>query len=237
MNILLLGYGKMGKAIEAIALKRGHQIVGRIDNVDERNQFQNSKGVDVVIEFSQPEAVIDNLKFCFDNSLPVVCGTTGWLTHKENIENYCHEKKGTLFHTSNFSLGVNIFFYLSEHLAKMMNAYPDYNVTIDETHHTQKKDAPSGTAISLAEGVIKHLDRKRGWCLGKNSNPEALVINSFRVDPDPGTHIVKYHSAVDDIEIKHKAHSREGFATGAVVVAEWIKDKKGIFTMKDFLGF
>jgi 4-hydroxy-tetrahydrodipicolinate reductase len=237
MNILLLGYGKMGKAIEAIALKRGHHVVGRVDNIEERNQFQNSKQVDVVIEFSQPEAVVDNLKFCFDNTLPVICGTTGWLNHKPEIENYCQEKQGTFFQASNFSLGVNIFFNLSEHLAKMMNAYPDYQVRIDETHHTQKKDAPSGTAISLAEGILKHLDGKKSWTLGENSNPEALVINSFRVDPDPGTHIVKYHSLVDDIEIKHKAHSREGFAMGAVVVAEWIKDKKGIFTMKDFLGF
>jgi 4-hydroxy-tetrahydrodipicolinate reductase len=237
MNILLLGYGKMGKTIAAIALSRGHQIIAHIDNIEERNQFSNITQADVAIEFSQPEAVVDNLKYCFDNSLPVVCGTTGWLEFKGEVEKYCTQKNGTFFQASNFSLGVNIFFNLSEHLAKVMDSYTQYQVSIAETHHTQKKDAPSGTAISLAEGIIKNMNRKKSWSLGENSNAEALVINSFRIDPDPGTHVVTYHSPVDDIEIKHKAHSREGFAMGAVVVAEWIKDKKGIFTMKDFLGF
>lgn len=237
MNILLLGYGKMGKTIEAIALKRGHTIVGKIDNLAERNAFADSSRTDVAIEFSQPEAAINNLKFCFDQSIPVVCGTTGWLEHKAEVDNYCNTKGGALFQASNFSLGVNLFFRLSEHLATMMDKYNEYDVAIDETHHTQKKDAPSGTAITLAEGILKNLSRKQKWVAGKATSAQDLSINSFRVDPDPGTHIITYHSMVDDIEIKHKAHSREGFALGAVLVAEWIKGRKGILTMQDFLGF
>jgi 4-hydroxy-tetrahydrodipicolinate reductase len=237
MNILLLGYGKMGKAIEAIAIKRGHQIVGQIDNLEQRSSFKNFSSVNVAIEFSQPEVAVDNLTFCFDHSIPVVCGTTGWLEHKSLVDAYCLDKKGTLFQASNFSLGVNLFFQLNEYLSKMMDRYPEYTVSVDESHHTQKKDAPSGTAISLAEGILKNLHRKNTWKLGKSSSPEVLSIESFRIDPDPGTHTVRYQSSVDDIEIRHKAYSREGFALGAVLVAEWIKDRKGILNMRDFLGF
>jgi 4-hydroxy-tetrahydrodipicolinate reductase len=237
MNILLLGYGKMGKTIEGIAIQRGHTIVAHIDNQQEQNSFRDSGKTDVAIEFSQPDAVIDNLKFCFDHNIPVVCGTTGWLDRKAEVEDYCRQKNGTLFYASNFSLGVNIFFRVNEHLAKLMKSYSDYEITIDETHHTQKKDAPSGTAITIAEGILKNLDRKKQWNLGPATKPESLQINSFRVDPDPGTHVVKYTSAVDDIEIMHKAHSRQGFALGAVLVAEWVKDKKGVVNMTDFLGF
>lgn len=237
MNIVLLGYGKMGKTIEAIALKRGHSIIARIDNVTDRDAFKDYTKADVAIEFSQPEVAIDNLKFCFDHQIPVICGTTGWLSRKEEVDAYCLQKNGTLFQASNFSLGVNLFFRLNDYLAQMMDRYNEYDVLINETHHTQKRDAPSGTAITLAEGILKHLHQKKIWKLGETTQPDELSINSFRVDPDPGTHVIKYESTVDEIEIKHKAHSREGFALGAVLVAEWIKGKKGILSMKDFLGF
>jgi len=233
MKIVLIGYGKMGKTIERIAISRGHEIAGRIDVGDDINLF--SQTVDVAIEFTQPEAAVHNLKACFKKGIPVVCGTTGWLQHKAEIENECQSKNGTLLYSSNFSLGVNLFFKLNEYLAKLMERQTQYEVSIDETHHTQKKDAPSGTAITLAEGVIKNLKRKKEWKLGATQNKEALSINSFRIDPAPGTHVVKYASAVDDVEITHIAHSREGFALGAVMVAEWLAGKKGIYTMDDFL--
>lgn len=233
MKIVLIGYGKMGKTIERIAQSRGHEIVGRIDVGDHFSQFE--KPVDVAIEFTQPEAAVNNLKTCFDKGIPVVCGTTGWLKHKEEIEQHCTAKSGTLLYSSNFSLGVNLFFKLNEYLSKLMDRYAQYDVSINETHHTEKKDAPSGTAITLAQGVIKNIKRKTGWSLGVTENPGSLVINSFRKDPAPGTHVVKYTSEVDDIEITHTAHTREGFALGAVLVAEWMAGKKGIFTMDDFL--
>jgi len=233
MKILLVGYGKMGKTIEGIAVKRGHEIVGKIDVGDNLSDF--NQAADVAIEFTQPESVVGNLKVCLDKGIPVVCGTTGWLNQQQEVENFCRNKNGTLLYSSNFSLGVNIFFKINEYLARIMDRYPDYTVTIDETHHTQKKDAPSGTAITLAQGVIKYLKRKKEWVLGATEKTDALVINSFRVDPAPGTHVVKYKSAIDDIEITHTAHSREGFALGAVLVAEWLAGKKGIYTMDDFL--
>lgn len=235
MKILLIGYGKMGKAIESIALKRGHTVVGRIDNKEELLKFNS--GADAAIEFSQPDAVVENLKFCFDKKIPVACGTTGWLEKRKEMEGLCLQKGGAFFYASNYSLGVNIFFKLNEFLARLMNRQAGYDVSIDETHHTQKKDAPSGTAISLAEGIIKNYRSKKEWAPGKTSNPEALVINSFRIDPAPGTHMVKYQSPVDDLEIKHTAHSREGFALGAVLVAEWLAGKTGIYSMDDFLKF
>jgi 4-hydroxy-tetrahydrodipicolinate reductase len=235
MKILLIGYGKMGKAIEAIAVKRGHSIAGKIDNPEELSRFNSS--ADAEIEFSQPDAVVENLKFCFDKRIPVVCGTTGWLEKRKDIEESCLQKKGAFFYASNYSLGVNIFFKLNEFLAKVMNEQSGYDVTIDETHHTQKKDAPSGTAITLAEGVIKNYHSKKQWKLNQASGSDDLVINSFRVDPTPGTHVVKYQSIVDDLEIKHTAHSREGFALGAVRVAEWLAGKTGVYSMDDFLKF
>jgi len=233
MKILLIGYGKMGKTIEAIALNRGHEIAGKIDVDDNLHAYKDP--VDVAIEFTQPQSVVSNLKACIDKGIPVVCGTTGWANQQQEVEHFCKVKNGTLLYSSNFSLGVNIFFKLNEYLARMMDRYPQYEVAIDETHHTQKKDAPSGTAISLAHGVIKNLTRKKEWALETTENPEALVIKSFRVDPAPGTHVVKYKSVIDDIEITHTAHSREGFALGAVLVAEWLAGKKGVFTMDDFL--
>jgi len=233
MKILLIGYGKMGKIIEGIAKSRGHEIAGIIDVNDSLTDF--NKSVDVAIEFTQPEAVVSNLKTCFEKGIPVASGTTGWLKHRQEVEDYCLEKKGAFFYASNYSLGVNLFFKLNEFLAGIMDRYPQYNVSIDETHHTQKKDAPSGTAITLAEGVLNNLDRKKEWTLATTDKEEALSINSFRIDPAPGTHTVKYQSAIDDLEITHTAHSREGFALGAVLVAEWLAGKKGVFTMDDFL--
>jgi 4-hydroxy-tetrahydrodipicolinate reductase len=231
MKILLIGYGKMGKAIELIAKNRGHEITGHFD-VTDNPPFPPS---DVAIEFTQREAAVGNIKQCVAQGIPVVCGTTGWMDHFEEVAEFCKKNNAAFFYSSNYSLGVNIFFKLNEFLAKMMNAYPQYDVTIDETHHTEKKDSPSGTAITLANGIIRNLTRKKEWA--KNPNPETLVINSFRKDPAPGTHVIRYHSEIDDLEIVHTAHSREGFAVGAVLVAEWIVGKKGVFSMDDFLKF
>jgi 4-hydroxy-tetrahydrodipicolinate reductase len=235
MKILLIGYGKMGKIIEAIALERGHAIAGKVDNQDELSKFGGT--ADVAIEFSQPDAVIDNLKYCFEKRIPVVCGTTGWLERKNEMETLCREKQSSFFYASNYSLGVNLFFKLNEYLAKLMNGRSGYEVSIDETHHTQKKDAPSGTAITIAEGIIKNYPSKKSWALNATHTPDELLIRSFRVDPAPGTHSVQYKSTVDDISIQHTAHSRQGFALGAVLVAEWLAGKSGVYSMDDFLKF
>jgi len=235
MKILLIGYGKMGRIIEAIALERGHIIAGKVDNQEELSQFNGT--ADVAIEFSQPDAVIDNLKYCFEKKIPVACGTTGWLERKSEMEALCKQKQSTFFYASNYSLGVNLFFKLNEYLAKLMNGRAGYEVSVDETHHTQKKDAPSGTAISIAEGIIKNYPSKKRWTLNATGNTDELLIRSFRVDPAPGTLSVQYTSTVDDIFIQHKAHSRQGFALGAVLVAEWLADKSGVYSMDDFLKF
>lgn len=235
MNIVLVGYGKMGKTIERIALDRGHQIAAKID-IDNHAELATIKA-DVAIEFSHPDAAFNNVKKCIESGIPVVCGTTGWLEHKPEIEQLTVQKNGAFFYASNYSLGVNIFFKLNEHLASMLNNFNQYEVTLDEIHHTEKKDAPSGTAITLAEGILKHLNRKKSWVNKDTSNLQEIPIKSFRIDEVPGTHVVKYTSAIDDIEIKHTAHTREGFALGAVMVAEWIQDKKGVLNMDDFLKF
>ncbi|MBA4055020.1 MAG: 4-hydroxy-tetrahydrodipicolinate reductase [Marivirga sp.] len=235
MKIILLGYGKMGKIIERVALDRGHQITARID-IDNQSEFDTAEG-DVAIEFSHPEAALTNISKCLKRKLPVVCGTTGWLGRKSEVEALCKEMNGTFFYASNYSLGVNLFFKLNEHLATLMSKFPDYDITMDEIHHTEKRDAPSGTAITLAEGVLKHITRKKEWVNEKTEKADQLPIYSFRIDQVPGTHTVKYQSAIDDIEIRHTAHSREGFGKGAVMVAEWIRDKKGALTMDDFLQF
>ena len=235
MDIILLGYGKMGKIIERVALDRGHQISARID-IDNADDFETASG-DVAIEFSHPDAAFGNVKKCIERRLPVVCGTTGWLSKKSEIESLCKKHGSTFFYASNYSLGVNIFFKVNEYIARMMDNLSEYEIALDEIHHAEKKDAPSGTAITLAEGIINNVKRKRQWVNQKTGKAEDLFIESFRIDQVPGTHIVKYESAIDDIEIKHIAHSREGFAKGAVMVAEWIKDRKGIYTMDDFLRF
>jgi 4-hydroxy-tetrahydrodipicolinate reductase len=234
MKVLLIGYGKMGKAIEAIAIARGHEVVGKVDTNEELNRF-NQKA-DVAIEFTQPESAVKNILYCFDHQIPVVCGTTGWLDQKNEIERLCVEKKGGFFYASNYSLGVNLFFRLTSHLAKVMKPYSHYKVSIDETHHTQKKDAPSGTAITLAERIILEQPLIKEWQSTETQNPSSLVIRSHRIDPAPGTHTVKYQSSVDDIEITHTAHSREGFAQGAVLVAEWMVNREGVYSMDDFLS-
>lgn len=235
MKIILLGYGKMGKIIERIAIDRGHQISARID-VDNTHEFDSSVG-DVAIEFSHPDAAFENVKKCIERSLPVVCGTTGWLSRKPELEKICEKTNGAFFYASNYSLGVNIFFKANEYIAKMMNGISEYEISLDEIHHTEKKDAPSGTAITLAEGILANVTRKSKWVNHKTEKSDDLFIESFRIDQVPGTHVVKYESPVDDIQIKHIAHSREGFAKGAVMVAEWLKGKRGVFTMDDFLKF
>ena len=226
----------MGKIIEAIALKRNHIIAGKIDPATGLS-FDFASPADVAIEFTTPDSAVANIRLCLDKNIPVLSGTTGWLEQKKEVDDYCRLKQGTFFYASNYSMGVNIFFKLNEQLARMMQTQPSYNVQIDETHHTQKKDAPSGTAITLAEGILESLERKKRWV--KNDQPKGtdILIQSFREDPAPGTHVVKYQSPVDDIEIKHTAHSREGFAQGAVMVSEWLPAHKGVLGMDDFLKF
>jgi len=240
MNILILGYGKMGKIISQIAEERGHTIAGKIDesNTSLLNEL-DTNSIDVAIEFSQPDAAVKNLSWAINHNIPVVSGTTGWLDKKPEIEQLTLSKGGAFFYASNYSIGVNLFFKVNQFLAKMMNDQPDYSVRMEEIHHTEKKDAPSGTAITLAEGIIDRVDRVKRWDLDTEvaGNEHSLPITAIRQDPAPGTHIVTYHSEIDDIEIKHTAHSRKGFALGAVLVSEWIKDKKGVLSMDDFLTF
>lgn len=235
MNIILLGYGKMGKTIEKIALNRGHEITARID-IDNQDDLDDAEG-DMVIEFSHPDAAFNNITRCLLRKLPIISGTTGWLERRSEVLGLCKQVNGTFFYASNYSLGVNLFFKMNEYLARMMNGFPEYEISMDEIHHSEKKDAPSGTAISLAEGILKNVTRKKSWVSKKPTKAEELYIGSFRIDQVPGTHIVKYESAIDDIEIKHTAHSREGFALGAVLVAEWALNKKGVLSMDDFLKF
>lgn len=236
MNILLIGYGKMGKAIEVIAKERSHQIAGIIDP-GIGSSFDFLPAVDVAIEFTNPESAAANVKICIDHQIPVLSGTTGWLQARQETEAYCKLQQGTFFYASNYSLGVNLFFKINEALAQLMGRQSAYDVRIDETHHTQKKDAPSGTAITLAEGILRHLPFKKQWVKDETSKREDLVIQSVRKDPVPGTHEVTYHSSVDDICIKHTAHSREGFARGAIAVAEWLPRQQGVLGMSDFLKF
>jgi 4-hydroxy-tetrahydrodipicolinate reductase len=237
MRIALIGYGKMGKAIEAIALEQGHTIGLAIGSSNQQDfTAQNLAGCDVAIEFTNPQSAVNNIKKCIAAGTPVVCGSTGWLAQWEQVAAFCKEQNGTLLYASNFSLGVNLFFELNRVLASLMERHPGYDVSIDEIHHTQKKDAPSGTAITLAEQLLQHITRKTNWVNHNAENPSELAIISHRTDPAPGTHTVKYHSAIDDIEITHTAHSRTGFASGALQAALFLAGKKGIYTMKDVLG-
>ncbi|MBT8267498.1 MAG: 4-hydroxy-tetrahydrodipicolinate reductase [Bacteroidia bacterium] len=232
MRIALLGYGKMGKTIEKIAMSRGHSIVLKIT---EESEDYNIALADIAIDFSVPSAAVDNISNCLRNGVPVVCGTTGWLKDYNSIINLCKETDGAFIYASNFSLGVNIFFELNSKLAAMMSDLKDYNASIEEIHHTQKLDAPSGTAISLAEGIIENTDYT-SWELDPAKGSHEIPISAKRVKDVPGTHSVSYSSKVDSIEIRHEAYSRDGFALGAVVAAEWLLGKTGIFTMKDVLN-
>jgi 4-hydroxy-tetrahydrodipicolinate reductase len=238
MRIALIGYGKMGKAIERIAMVRGHEITLKIDLDNSQDMTpENLSGADVAIEFTGPSSALDNLLTCARYGLPVVCGSTGWLEHYPDVRQ-AFEKSGSAFlYASNFSVGVNIFFELNKKLASLMAPHKEYAVEMREIHHTTKKDAPSGTAITLAEEILAGIPSFTHWVNRPAENRSELPIISERVDPTPGTHCVKYHSKVDDIEIIHTALSREGFAEGAVLAAEFLQHKKGIFSMKDVLGF
>jgi len=240
MNILLLGYGKMGQLIGQIAESRGHSLAGKI-NIDNRSELDHldASQIDAAIEFSQPEAAVENIKWCIENGIPILSGTTGWLEKKPEIDSLTIEKNGAFFYASNYSIGVNIFFKVNEFLAKLMNETTGYTASIEEIHHTAKKDAPSGTAITLAEGIIDNKADFKDWYLTgeMDRSEQSLPITSKRIDPAPGTHIIRYQSEIDDIEISHTAHSRQGFALGAVLVAEWIQGKKGVLSMNDFLSF
>lgn len=237
MNFALIGYGKMGMAIEEIALAKGHNIVLKI-NIDNLEDFTeaNVKKADVAIEFSHPGSAFENVRKCLEWGVPVVCGTTGWLEKYEDAKQICLQNHSALLVTSNFSIGVNIFFEVNKRLAELMTQHSNYEVSMEEIHHTQKKDAPSGTAISLAEQILERVTRKKKWVNHLSNNADELEIISQRTDPAPGTHKVKYSSPIDDIEIIHTAHNRKGFAAGAVLAAEFIAGKQGIFTMKEVLG-
>jgi 4-hydroxy-tetrahydrodipicolinate reductase len=235
MKIALIGYGKMGQAIDAIATAKGHKIVIRANSKHPLTKEELAQA-DVAIEFTTPETAYQNVLKCFEANVPVVCGTTGWLDKLPEIKALTAEKKQAFLHATNFSVGVNIFFELNKKLAALMASQPQYNVWMEEIHHTHKKDAPSGTAITLAEQVLASVTRKTSWVNEESNEPAALPIISKRIDPAPGTHTINYTSAIDDITITHTAHSREGFAAGAVVAAEWLKGKTGVFTMREVLG-
>jgi len=227
----------MGKAIEEIALAKGHDVILTIDqpNLHEFTKENLSKA-DVAIEFTGPHSAFENVKKCLDLGVPVVSGSTGWTERLEEMKKYCEERSGSFIYSSNYSVGVNIFFEVNKRLADLMAPHKEYEVILEETHHTQKKDAPSGTAITLAEQVLQFIKRKKQWVNALSDHPEDLEIISQRVDPAPGTHSVKYSSAIDNIEIIHTAHNRKGFAGGAVLAAEFLVDKKGFYTMKEVLG-
>jgi 4-hydroxy-tetrahydrodipicolinate reductase len=245
MKIAILGYGKMGRIIEKFATERGHEIVLKV-NVDNTEDLtiENLQKADVAIDFSTPDSALSNIELCFDAHVPVVVGTTGWYGHLQEVKNKCLDSNNTLLYASNFSIGVNVFFFVNKILAKIMNRYPQYEVQVEEIHHTEKLDAPSGTAMTIAEGILSELDRKKEWVnelIGSGeeliAKPDQLLIESHRIEDVPGTHTVIYSSEVDDIEFKHKAHSRAGFALGAVLAAEWLQDKNGFYNITDMFDF
>ncbi|HLX93930.1 MAG TPA: 4-hydroxy-tetrahydrodipicolinate reductase [Puia sp.] len=238
MKIALIGYGKMGKAIEDVAVQRGHEIVLKIDigNLSQFNEITLAKA-DVAIEFTTPHSAYQNIMTCLEAGTAVVSGTTGWLSKFEEVVKFCREHNGSFLYASNFSVGVNIFFEINKLLARLMSNQSEYNARLKEIHHTEKKDAPSGTAITLAEQIIEKIPRKLKWVNQASADPGDLEIISERIDPEAGTHLVRYSSAIDDIEISHIAHNRKGFAIGAVLAAEFLKGKKGTYTMKDVLAF
>ena len=245
MKIAILGFGKMGQIIEQFATERGHDVVLKVnaDNLEELT-VSNLKNADVAIDFSTPDSVLQNIELCFDAGVAIVVGTTGWYGRLQEVKNQCIEGNNTLLYASNFSVGVNVFFFVNRVLAKIMNRYPQYEVQVEEIHHTEKLDSPSGTAMSIAEGIIGELNRKNEWVnelIGSHSElitkPDQLLIESHRIEDVPGTHTVIYSSEVDDIEFKHKAHSRAGFALGAVLAAEWVNGKNGFYNVTDMFDF
>ncbi len=238
MKIALIGYGKMGKEIEKIAISRGHEIVARIDpNYGEDFNSPHLKTANVAIEFTMPESAFNNYLECFKRDIPVVSGTTGWLQQLDEVKSWCKNKGQTFFYASNFSVGVNLFFELNKHLARLMNDFNEYDVSMTEIHHTQKLDAPSGTAISLADDIIKNIVRKSKWELNDKSSDSAIEIKAVREGSVPGIHTIKYESNVDEIVIHHSAKSRQGFALGAVIAAEFTAKNTGFLTMQDLLKF
>ena len=234
MKIVLFGYGKMGKEVEKIALERGHELILRI----EKNEEYDISEADVAIDFSVPSAAFNNITSCFKKNIPVISGTTGWLEDYEKAVTICKKNNGSFIYASNFSIGVNLFFELNNKLSRIMNSNNNYTPSIEEIHHTKKLDAPSGTAITIAEQTIKNSSTKE-WCLHTNKakvDKEIIPISSKRIKDVPGTHIVAYESEIDSIEIKHTAHNRKGFAHGAIIAAEWLINKNGVYTMKDVLN-
>jgi 4-hydroxy-tetrahydrodipicolinate reductase len=237
MKIAILGYGKMGQEIERIAILRKHEVALIIDSIEDWEKDGGRLGeADVAIEFSQPDTVLDNIYYCFEANVPVVVGTTGWYEDVEQVRKDCLDRRQTIFYSTNFSIGVNLFFELNRNLAALMSKWVDYEISIEETHHIHKQDAPSGTAIVLANDIIRNSERKEKWVKEMSENPEELGIQSFRTENVPGTHRVKYESEVDSIEIIHTAKNRRGFAIGALLAAEWLPGKKGIYEMKDLLS-
>lgn len=245
MKIAILGYGKMGQIIEQFATERGHEVVLKVnaDNL-ENLTLTNLKNAEVAIDFSTPDSVLQNIALCFDAGVPIVVGTTGWYGKLQEVKDQCVKGNNTLLYGSNFSVGVNIFFFVNKVLAKIMNRYPQYEVQVEEIHHTQKLDSPSGTAMTIAEGIISELSRKTEWVnelIGSNTElitkPDQVLIESHRIEDVPGTHTVIYSSEVDEIEFKHKAHSRAGFALGAVLAAEWLQNKTGFFNITDMFDY
>lgn len=238
MKIALIGYGKMGREIEKIASERGNEIVSIID-VDNQQDFDSTAflSADVAIEFTQPQTAFANYRKCFERNMPVVAGTTGWLQHLNEVKKACREDGQTFFYASNYSIGVNIFFAVNKYLARIMNQFPSYEVSMEEIHHIHKLDSPSGTGITLAEGILKNIDRKTVWKEAEEGNDNDLLIRSRREGEVPGTHIVQYESEADIIRIEHEAKSRKGFALGAVLAAEFTQGKKGFLTMNDMLNF
>ena len=237
MKIAIIGYGKMGKIIEVVALERNHEIPLKIDinNAHELTKENLSK-CDVAIEFTGPHSAVQNIYKCFDAGIPLVCGSTGWLQQLDEVKKKCEEKKAGFLYASNFSIGVNIFFEINKRLAQLMNQQTNYNVILEEIHHTEKKDAPSGTAITLAEQILENVGRKEQWVNHETNVPGEMAIISKRIDPAPGIHKILYTSSIDDIEIIHTAHNRQGFAGGAVLAAEFMKGRTGLYSMKDVLG-
>lgn len=236
MKIAILGYGKMGKVIEEIALQRGHSIELKVNQTNLDFDIELLSACDVAIEFSSPESAVENISKCFDANVPVIVGTTGWYAQFNTVKEKCFSENKALLYATNFSVGVNIFYEINKKLAALMDANSQYDVNVKETHHLQKLDAPSGTAISIAEGIIDNLDRKDSWKNDLIVLENELAVESIRTEDVPGTHVVKYESDIDFIEIKHEAKNRKGFAFGAVLAAEYIRGKKGVFTMKDVLS-